>query len=430
MDERDTARTDRSFPWAARFFSIWVGQQLSLVGSSAASFALIWWLTEKTGSATVLASASLVAMLPALVLGPFAGALIDRWNRQRIIVISDAFIAFVALWLAYLFWSGTMQVWHVYVVLIARSLGGMFHAPAMAASTTLMVPDSQRVRIAGLNMTMRGVRGIVGPPMGALLMVVLPLHAVMLVDVGTAAFAIAPLLFLTIPQLATTPRKAVGVRAVIADTIEGLRFIFRWRGLAALIAILLAMKVFVTSAFTLTPLLVLEHFGRGAPDLGLLQALAGVGIIAGGLLLTAWGGFRRRIDTVLSGLVGVGLGTVMMGVAPVGCFWLALAGRLLIGLMMPIANGPFTAILQAVIPPEMQGRFFATFGSLSNFSMPIGLAIAGPVSDRLGVPFWFVLSGVVCIATAASGWLSPVLRNIESEAQRPGGGLGDRSRGE
>ena len=126
--------------WKARFFSIWTGQSLSLVGSVAAQFALVWWVTEETGSATVLATASLVALAPSILLRPFIGVLVDRLSRKRVMIVADTFIALISLWLAYLFRTGAMQIWHVYVVMLARSVGGAFHHTAMMASMTLIVP--------------------------------------------------------------------------------------------------------------------------------------------------------------------------------------------------------------------------------------------------------------------------------------------------
>src|SRR5215211_5008471 len=133
--------------WASHFFTIWIGQAFSLVGSALVQFALIWWLTQKSGSATVLAIATLVGMLPQILLGPFAGALVDRWNRRIIMMIADATIAAFSLVLAYLFAAGTVQIWHVYAIIAVRALGGAFHFPAMSASTPLMVPQDQLTRV-------------------------------------------------------------------------------------------------------------------------------------------------------------------------------------------------------------------------------------------------------------------------------------------
>ena len=99
--------------WQIPFFTIWTGQLFSLIGSHLVQFALVWWLTQTTGSATVLATATLVAILPGVVLGPFAGALVDRWNRRKVMIVADGFVALVSAWLAYLFWTGSMSVRHV-----------------------------------------------------------------------------------------------------------------------------------------------------------------------------------------------------------------------------------------------------------------------------------------------------------------------------
>jgi len=137
--------------WLRRFAPIWIGQVFSLFGSGLVHFSLIWWLTQTTGSAVVLATASLVGFLPQVVLGPFAGALVDRWNRRRVMMLSDSGIALATLGLVILFALGLAQPWHVYLILFLRSLGGAFHWPALQASTTLLVPERHLARVAGAN---------------------------------------------------------------------------------------------------------------------------------------------------------------------------------------------------------------------------------------------------------------------------------------
>jgi DHA3 family macrolide efflux protein-like MFS transporter len=186
--------------WATRFFAIWVGQQISLIGSTLAQFALVWWLTQTTGSATILAIAVAIATLPNIFLGPFVGALVDRWSRRIILIVADGAVAVASALLAVLFWSGAIQIWHVYVILLVRALGTTFHWPAMAATTPLMVPDQHLPRVAGLNQAIGGAVDIIAPPLGALLLGLLALHQIMLIDVVTAALAILPLLFIPVPQ--------------------------------------------------------------------------------------------------------------------------------------------------------------------------------------------------------------------------------------
>lgn len=404
--------------WKPPFFTIWTGQQLSLIGSVAAQFALVWWLTMETGSATVLATATTVALIPQILLGPLAGAYIDRWNRRLVMMIADSFIALVSLILAYLFWRGSMQVWHVYIVMLARSLGGVFHWPAMAASTTLMVPERHLTRIAGMNQTMNGLLMIVGPPLGALLLALLPLHGVMLVDVGTALFAVGPLLFIAIPQPVRSQTHGPKKVPIWVDLREGFRYVWGWSGAMALICGALIFKVALTPAFSLLPLLVRKHFGGAAAQLSLLESVIGVGILLGGLILSTWGGFKRKIRTLLLGLIGVGIGILVLGLTPGHFFFIALGSMFFMGLMIPMTDGPIMAIFQTTVAPEMQGRVFALLGSLTSISSPLGLAIAGPVSDRFGIQIWFVVGGILCMAVGISGFFIPAILHIEENHAR------------
>ena len=233
--------------WKAPFFTIWTGQALSLVGSRIAMFALIWWLTDTTGSATVLALATLFAMLPTIVLGPVAGALVDRWNRKRVMILADGVIALLSLGLAVLFWTGQIQVWHVYVVMLARELGGIFHWPAMQSSTTLMVPEEHLARVSGVNQALNGGVSIIGPAIGALLLSVTTIANVMLLDVTTALLAIVPLFFVFIPQPPVAEGSENQPRAtLIADLRAGARYVFAWRGLMLLTGMAMLFKIALT----------------------------------------------------------------------------------------------------------------------------------------------------------------------------------------
>jgi DHA3 family macrolide efflux protein-like MFS transporter len=150
--------------WQPRFFTMWTGQAFSLAGSRITQFALVWWLTQQTGSATVLAAATLAAIIPEIFLSPIAGIYVDCWNRRRVMIAADALIALASLWLAYQYWTGVAQVWHVYAIILARGVGGSFHWPAMQASTSLMVPKRHLARVAGLNQTLNGALNVIGPP--------------------------------------------------------------------------------------------------------------------------------------------------------------------------------------------------------------------------------------------------------------------------
>ena len=399
--------------WMVPFFTIWTGQQLSIVGSRAAQFALVWWLTLETGSATVLATASLVAFLPTILLGPFVGALVDRWNRRVVMIMADSFIALVGLWLAYLFWTGTMDVWHVYIVMLARSFGETFHGPAMAASTTLMVPEKHYTRVSGLNQTIHGLLNLIGAPLGALLLSIMPLHGVMFVDVATAAFAVIPLLFFAIPQPKKEHVAAIKTSSFLSNAREGLRFVLHWPGMLVLLAGASVLKIVLIPAFNLAPLLVMNHFQGGAAELGALEAAVGLGMLLGGLLLSVWGGFKKKVYTILLGMFGLGTAALILGLTPGSMFWLGIASVFVIGFMISMTDAPISAIMQATVPPEIQGRVFGLLGSLFSLTTPIGLGIVALVGNTVEVTFWFQLGGALCLLVAVASFFVPAFRTIE-----------------
>jgi len=408
-------QNNHSNQWIAPFFTIWTGQSLSLIGSRIAQFALVWWLTETTGSATILATASMVALIPEIILAPFSGALTDRWKRKRVMIFADSLMALAALWLAYLFWSGTLQIWHVYLVMTIRAVGNSFHWPAMEASTGMMVPKNQLSRVQGINQTMRGILNIIAPPLGALFLDLLPLHQVMMIDVGTAALAIAPLLFIPIPQPARAPQEENN--SVWADMVSGLRYLLAWRGMMVFIGAIMLLKIALSPAFSLLPLLVSQHFLGDATALSLLQAINGIGVVAGGLILSVWGGFNRRVYTMLAGIFCLGISILSLGFIPSNLYWLALVSIFVLGFMVPMVDGPFMAISQANVAPEMQGRVFGVMGSLLSITSPISLAMAGPISDRLGLQVWYITAGIICILIGVVGMRIPSIIHIEEDME-------------
>jgi DHA3 family macrolide efflux protein-like MFS transporter len=404
------------------FFVLWTGQSLSLIGSQAVQFALIWYLTERTGSAAILATATLLGLLPQVVLGPVIGALIDRWSRKAVMLAADGVVAAASLVLAGMFAAGIADVPHVLALLLVRALGGAFHAPAMTASTTLMIPEKHLTRVQGLNQSVQGLLNVVGAPLGALLLAVLPMTGVMMVDVGTALLAIVPLLFIRVPR----PSRSVvdgdeesAPRSVWADAVEGFRYLARRRGLATLIAMSALINALLVPAFSLLPLLVLQRLNGGAVQFGWLSSSFGVGLIAGGIVLGIWGGFRRRIVTMLVGMIGLGLAVIAVGVTPAASLVWALVSVTCVGVIVPLINGPGQAILQATVAPDYQGRVFTLGTSLATAVAPLGLLVAAPVAEVVGVAVWYLAGGATCVAMGIAGFFAPPLMRIEAGASEP-----------
>jgi DHA3 family macrolide efflux protein-like MFS transporter len=401
--------------WKQRFFTIWGGQAISLFGTRLVQFALIWWLTLETGSATVLAIATLIGLLPQVLLGPFAGALVDRWKRRQVILAADTAIAMATLLLAYLFAIDAVGIGTIYGLLLVRGIGESFHWPAMSAATSLMVPKEQLTRVQGINSMLQGGLNIVSAPLGAILLSLIPIQGILMIDVVTAAFAVLPLALISIPEVSKrADQAAAGEQSSFwEDFKSGLRYVRTWPGLMMLMIMAMVINFILTPAGSLMPILVTDYFGGGVFQLGWLEAAFGFGMIAGGLALGAWGGFKKRILTSMFGLIGLGIGLAGIGISPSGVFWLAIVSAFFAAAMLPIVNGPIHAIVQAAVEPNMQGRVFTLMGSLSAAMAPLGLLIAGPVADAIGVQSWYVIAGVVSILMAVLGISLPAVMNIE-----------------
>jgi DHA3 family macrolide efflux protein-like MFS transporter len=332
-------------------------------------------------------------------------------------IAADGLAALLAAVLAVLFFTGQIQVWQIYVITFVRSLLGAFHFAAFQASTSLMVPDDQLSRVAGMNQTLWGALNIVAPPLGALALSVMSFPAIMGIDVVTALIAITPLLFVHIPQ-PVRQAAAASASTIVAEVKEGFRYLWHWPGARLLLFGSALLNALIWPAMTLMPLLVTKHFGGGVVQLAWINSAWGIGLVAGGLTLSVWGGFKRKTSTVALGLFGGAVGLLITGLAPAAFFWLGFAGLLLFGFMNPITNGPLMAIMQSAVPPEMQGRVFTTMGSFAALASPIGMALAGPLADVLGVQFWFVISGVCELGLVWIVLKTPALANFEAGRAR------------
>ncbi len=400
--------------WKKAFFPFWISQLVSLLGSALVMFTLVWWLTEKTGSATVLATATMVGMIPEIIIQPFAGAIVDRINRKRVIIIADGVIAFATLVLGILFYLDLADVWAIYGLMLIRAVGGAFHYPAGQASVALMVPREQLARLGGLTQAARGIINIVSAPLGALILTYMDVEGAMLIDVVTAAIAIGIVAMTHIPrQEKLASNGGNWFSTVMQDMKDGLRYVIQWKAMVLLVGIALVFKAALSPAFSLIPLLVYEHLQGNAAQYSLVEVVGGVGIILGGLLLGVWGGFKKQILTIFLGLFGVGVGVFLMGFIPAGGFIWMLPLMFLVGFTVPLVDGPFGAIMQSAVDNAYQGRVMTLLGSILNLSGPIGLAMAGPASDRFGLQVWYITAGLLIFACLLFGLFNKTVMRVE-----------------
>lgn len=397
--------------WVRRFFTVWTGQAFSLLGSQLVQFALIWWLTVETGSATILTLALVMGIAPQVFITPFAGALVDRWKRRRVMIVADGLTALLTLALMMLFALGIVDVVHIMVVLLLRSILSGFHWPAMQASTSLMVPQRHLARVNGLNESVRGIASIAAPPLGAVLIAALPMYLVLSVDMITALIAIVTLLAVYIPEVRKAPMET---RSTISSELrDAWRYLCSWKGALLLMMIFMLINFLINPAFALLPLLTVQHFGGGVLEYAALESMAGLGMVLGGLVLGVWGGSSRKVVTCMAATGLCGVGVLTIGVLPPNGYIIATIGCLVIGFALPIINGTIVAIMQRGVRADMQGRVLAILGAGVTAMSPMGLLLAGPLSDAVGIQVWFIGGGIVMLITAFGSVFMPVITRME-----------------
>ena len=404
--------------WFFRFFLIWVGQAFSLFGTSLISFALIWWLTEKTGATSVLAAGTFFAVLPRIVLGPFAGTFVDRISRKTIMVITNTANALLTAFLTAMFLSNIIQPWLIILVMSLREVCGTFQYQAMTATTTLMVPETQLSRIGGMNQTLSGILGIVAPPAGALLITAFPIHMVLPLDIITCITAIIPLLIITIPspsKKAEIQESSAEKSSFVQETKEGVQFVLAWKALFWVVMTCTFANIFTGPCSSFMPLLVTRVFNGGALELSYISIASGIGVIAGGLLMSAWKGFSRRLITAAVGWLGVGIAYSTASLTPANAYPMFLAMMFITGFMNPVGSAPQGAFYQAGIPADKQGRVLGVLGSIEGGTVPLGLVIAWIFGEIVPLRAWYLIVGL-SHAVLGIVWLGiPFIRRAEDE---------------
>lgn len=395
--------------WRLRFWSIFLGQALSLVGSAITQFVLLWWITDKTGSAAALATAGMAMLLPQAVLGPLGGVFADRHDRQIIMILTDLVSALCVLLLIMMFEYGNVELWQIYVLMATRSAMQAFQGPATMASVATLVPPDFVPRAAGFNQTVQGLSMVGAAPLGALLLSFVPVKYTLGVDVLTAAIGISPLLFVTIPPVISTSSRHVRIWAQFRD---GIQRIWSDRSLRGLYMLVTITTMFFMPLFTMIPLLVKSRYHGGPPQLALLESLTGVGMIIGGILVAVIAP-KRKVPWVLGGMsLSCFLIAATAWLPPelflvCGALWLVGASAFM------LANASLMAVLQTVIAQDFQGRAISVLTTMNAVAAPVGLAIANPLGEFLGVSWLFFVFGLSGGFVMISGFLSGSVRRLD-----------------
>ena len=402
--------------WQRSFYTLWAGQAVSLITSAVLQMAIIWHLTEETGSAMVLSIATLVGFLPQAILGPFIGVLVDRYHRKYVMIGADLLIAAIGLMLALASLAMELPVWLIMVVLFLRSVGTAFHSPALNAVTPLLVPEDQLTKCAGYTQSIQSASYILGPALAALLYAVWDLNSIILVDVGGAVLASILTAFVFIPRLEAGESAAQG--NLMLEMKEGYSALRSNKGLFALLWVGALYMLFFMPINALFPLMSMKYFGGTTYHASLVEIVFAAGMLVGGLVLGVWGGFKNRVLSLAASILLMGVSLIVSGVLPVKGYVVFVLCSTLMGFSAPFYSGVQTALFQEKISPEYLGRVFALLGSVVSVAMPLGLVLSALFADTLGVNRWFLISGILITGIAVLPALMPGLRNLDRQEDK------------
>lgn len=402
--------------WKRVFAIIWTGQFLSILTSSIVNFAIVLWLSLETGSAEVLAFATMAALLPQSVLGLFTGIFIDRWKRKRVMIMADSFIAFCTLILAVLFYFDLAKISHIYVLLALRSVGSAFHMPAMQASVPLLAPKSELMRIAGINQVIQSVCNIAGPALAGLFITMMKMTNILLLDVAGAAFACLSLCFVFIPDPSHEERNSeLHLWREAKEAIMEVRnqYGLSWLFLLSILATFVIMPVSV-----LFPLMTLNHFAGNAFQVSLVEVSWGGGALLAGALL-GLKKYRWNEILLINGMyIALGLTFLFSGLLPVsGFIWFAVLTALG-GVCGSLYFATFTTVIQSRIDPGVMGRVFSFYISFGMLPSMIGLLSTGFLADSIGLGNTFIISGGFLCLIGIISFFIPSLISLKESFKR------------
>ena len=420
------------------FSIIWLSQVLSLFGTAMSGFALTFWAYGKTGQATPLALVGFFFVTPMTLLSPFIGTIVDRANRKLMMMLSDLAAAITSLIILLLYLSGNLEIWHLYVAALINGTMNGFQWPAYSAAISTMLHKSQYTRANAMLETAGAASGIIAPILAGALIGPLGVAGLLILDLCTASVAITVLLLSHIPQPIRTAVGAAASGNFFKESLMGFGYIFHRPSLLGLQLVFMFGNLFHNLGYSVFAALILARTGNDAQIFGTVNSAGAIGALVGGIVMSAWGGFKQRVHGVLLGWAGAALfGMVLLGLGQSLPFWVV--GLFLGHAFSPLINGSNQAIWQAKVEPDIQGRVFGTRRLIAWLVTPVAALLSGPLADRVfepamreggalvplfgrlvgvgpgaGIGLMFFIFGLAATAVGLSGYLFPAIRNAET----------------
>jgi len=431
MNAKDGMRT---------FWVIWGGQAVSMIGTAMTRFALLIWAFERDGSATTLALLGFFSFCLYLLFSPLAGVLVDRWDRRKVMLWSDLGAGVMTAGLLGLCLGGHLQLWHVYLAQAVSGACEAFQGPAYTASVTLLVPKAQYARANGLVSLALSAARLLSPALAGAVLSVVQIEGVMTIDVLTFLVSMGTLLFVRVPRPVSSAVGRAAGGQLWAEMSLGLRFIRQCPGLLGMVFIFSGINLFASlTYFSILPAYILARSSGDKMALGVVQSVMGIGEVLGGVLVGVSGGPRRKVHgfllcTALSFLCG----DLVFAAGRSLPAWVAAA--LGATIFIPFIVSSSAAIWQAKVPPDVQGRVFASKDMLQQTVMPLGYLGGGLLADHVfnpamsaggawsalfsglvgsgpgaGIGLMFVCTGLLGAGIGLGGYLLRPVREIERD---------------
>lgn len=401
-----------SLNWQKNIIFFLSGQFLSGITSMVVQYAIIWYLTEKTGSATVLSFATLLGMLPMVLLSPFVGPFVDRLNKKKLLIVTDLIVALFALILSLVgTFAQEFPLWLVFVSLFIRSVAQTFQMPTIQSILPTMVPETELTRVNGQLGMVSSANMIIAPALGAYLFAVIPMNVLILLDVLGAVLGISLLLQVTIPKIKT---QGEAVHLLI-DSKLGFKLLIENKGLWAITLIGTFFTLLFMPAVSMYPLMTLTYFQGTIQQAGLIEVIYSVGMLAGGIIIGVFGKWQDRMKPILLAYFIIGISYIICGYLPgnqTGFFYFILLNALC-GLATPFFNTLLMAMIQQSYKPQYLGRVLGVLNAIMSITGPVGLIFAGPLADQLGVEKLFLIAGVGTVLCGLINLFLPVARNYD-----------------
>lgn len=367
-------------------------QAISLFGSSLVQYAIIWHITLETKSGVMTTVATLCGFIPQVLISLFAGVWADKYNKKMLIILADAAIACSTLVIAVLFLTGINSMWLLFLVLVIRSFGSGIQTPTTTAFIPEIVPEERLMRVNGVNSTIQSIMLILSPAASGALLANVDLGYIFFIDVVTAAIGIFVFSFVRVNYQKKVKEKV----DYFASIKEGISYTRNHKLVSRLMVYLVLANVLIAPLAILTPLMVTRSFGADPWYLTLNEMVFFVGSILGGVIISAWGGFRNKIHTVGLGCLICGGLAVLLGLPFPFIVYLIWMG--LCGVTMPMFNTPFITLFQETVDADKQGRVFSLISVVTGAIMPLAMVIFGPLADYVKIEIILIIAGILFIA--------------------------------